>query len=167
MKLFIVLFVAILPISLYAQETFKSQKYGYSIELPAGYKTKTAIGENTDLDAVNEGKSIIVVVKKLPKGGENITANYFQQISNEQWETSLNEYLPNPHVIKKGKAIVDGKNAFYIHYTTQKSIEPKLYQINYNVIHNGFHYVISFNCLDNSTDTNMPYFMRSLRSFKF
>lgn len=158
----------ILPFDLLSQDVYKSIKYGYSIELPKGYKIWAAIGEHIDLKAVDKlGNSVIVLIKKLPKEASSITVDDILQTPNEQWELVLNEFLPNPHILKKGKTSVDGKNAYYLHYTSQKSKEPKLYGIEYCIFYNGLQYTITFSCEDYATDANSPYFMRALRSFKF
>ena len=168
MKYFTIILALILPIELLAQEIYKSKKYGYTMELPTGYEITTAIGEHIDLKTKNkDGNSIIVLLKKLPKESLNITAQDMLKMTGEQWETSLNEYLPNPQFIKKGAAIVDGKNGYFIHYTSQKSTEPKLYHMEYCVFYNGLQYLLTFTCEDQATDHNMPYFFRALRSFKF
>lgn len=166
LSIIILLFASICKVS--GQATYKSAAYGYSMELPDNYTIEKAIGEHIDLKAKNkDGNSIIVLLKKLPKESLNITADDMLKMTGEQWETSLNEYLPNPKFIKKGAAIVDGKNGYFIHYTSQKSTEPKLYHMEYCVFYNGFQYLLTFTCEDQATDHNMPYFSRALRSFKF
>lgn len=108
-------------LKLYSQTTWKSDKYGYHVEIPKGFKITEAAGINVDFKAVNNGNSIIIVVKRLSKEAQKLTiwqglgdldeyANIFQ--------TDLQEYLNSPKAIKYGKTMINNQDAFWIDYTS-------------------------------------------------
>lgn len=149
-------------------QNYKSINYGYQIEIPKNYIIKEATGKNVDFNVADKlGNSIIIVVKKLPPEARNSSAYQMADISKEQWEQSLSEYLPNPKFVKSGKSKLDNKDAFWIHYTSQAGSEPKVIHINYMVFYKGLQYVITATCDQKDLDSNMPTFMRSIQSLVF
>ena len=57
----------------FTQTLWKSNKYGYTVEIPKGFSTAAAIGANVDFKAVKDGKSVVIVVRKLPDEVRNLT----------------------------------------------------------------------------------------------
>ena len=153
---------------IHCQTIFKSNK-GYTIEIPKGYTKKEGIGKNVDLKIIdNSGNTIVVVVKKLPADNEITSAYILDDMTNEQWENSLAEGLPNPKVVKKGKTYLDKKEAFYLHYrTTEYGNARVYYNINYQVILKNTQYVITATCLNENLTAEMPVFYRMIQSIKF
>ena len=148
---------------------YKSAMYDYKIEIPKDYTIEEATGRNIDLKAVDKyGNSIIIVVKKLEPEAANISVYEMDKlISKEQWEYSLQEYVPNPKYIKSGNTIVNGYEAFYIHYTSQDDSKPLLYHIGYSLTHKGFLYIITATCNQSTLNNYNPIFFRAIQSFSF
>lgn len=104
-----------------SQNVWISKKYGYHVEIPKGFKTAQATGINVDFKAVNNGNSIIIVVKKLSAEEQKLTLwqgiGDLDEYSNNL-EISLQEFLNSPQVIKYGKTKINNKDAFWIDYTS-------------------------------------------------
>lgn len=117
------LFLIFLPIFLfqfnYAQTTgnksFKSSKYGYTINIPIGFEQATATGRNIDLKLIsNDGTSILVNVTPRRPEEYNITAHEY---SKEMFEKEFSQYTPAITISKAEKIYISGEKAFLINYT--------------------------------------------------
>jgi hypothetical protein len=105
----------------FGQTKWNSKKYGYQVEIPEGFKTVKATGVNVDFKAVNSGKSIIIVVKKLSEEDQKLTI--WQGLGDldeyaHVFQTSLEEFTNSPIIIKYGKTKINNKDAFWIDYTS-------------------------------------------------
>lgn len=167
-KIIITLITLIIALTGSFAQIHTSDKYGYQIEIPSDYESQKTVGKNVDLTIADKlGNSIVIVIKRLQPEAKNSSAYVMFNITKNQWEQSLAEYLPNPDFIKSGKSKLNNKEAFWIHYTSYQYSEPKLYHITYMVFYKGLQYVITASCDEIDLDSNMPVFIRSIQSFKF
>lgn len=150
----------------YAQTTgsksFKSSKYGYSINIPIGFERATATGKNIDLKLINnDGTSILINVTKRTTEEYSITAHDY---SKEMLEREYKQSAPNLSISKAEKNYISGEKAFLINYNNlsngTKAIEIYIYKEN-----NA--YVFTATCGANLFQTYEPIFLKTFNSFKF
>jgi hypothetical protein len=93
---------------------FRSEVYGYSLNIPSGFKREIPHGKNIDLKLVkSDGSSIIINVTKRLAEEYSITAHNY---SKEMFEKEFERYTPECSIVKAEKTFIDGCNAFMIYY---------------------------------------------------
>lgn len=99
-------------------KSYSSQKYGYSINIPEGFRKTKANRKTIDLKlANNTGESIIVNVTPRTEQEYSITAHDY---TSELLESAIQPHKPNFKIIKSEYIYIDGYKAFRIYYTYSK-----------------------------------------------
>ncbi len=144
----------------------KSQKYGYSIQIPEGYNRQKIIGANVDLKYVNKhGGSVIMVVKKAPNA-KAPTIEDLLLLPDSFW---LKRFpYPEMKIIKKGKVFVDNTNGFFFTYIAKGSDQKIFYFYhNYIFLKNGYIYTLTTSCQKSQVSDMRPLFFKVSHSLKF
>ncbi len=147
MKSYLIIFIVFFTSKYFAQTSWKSNKYLYSIEIPKGFTKTSAMGDNVDFKANNGINSIVIVVTKLPNQyKEN---SIFELLGNieefgKDWEKGAKEYMNNPKFIKSGKTIINSKQTYWYDYTTEN---PLLYSKTYQTKNGVLLYTITLTSL--------------------
>ena len=163
----ILLLILLFQVNCIGQETWYSNNYEYSIEIPHGFDISPSFGENVDLKAANNENSIVVVVKKLPM--EYSEYNIWEIMGDlstyeEEWEYGAREYMNKPDFLKHGKTELDGIESFWYDYTTDN---PKLYSKTYQLLNDNFIYTITLTCLDENYNEFSPIWYRVKTALNF
>lgn len=142
--------------------SFSSNKYGYTINIPAGFKQATASGKNIDLKLVHsDGTSILINVTPKRPEEYNISAHDY---SKEMFVQEFKQYTPTVTLSKAEKTYISNEKAFLIHYNNSsnntKALEIYTYKGN-----NA--YVFTATTKIGQFQTYEPLFMKAFNSFKF
>lgn len=142
--------------------SYISSKYGYSINIPAGFKQAAASGKNIDLKLVHlDGSSILINVTPKRPEEYNISAHDYNR---EMFEQEFKQYTPTVTLSKAEKTYISGEKAFLIHYSNSsnntKAVEIYTYKGN-----NA--YVFTATTKTGQFQTYEPVFMKAFNSFKF
>lgn len=146
MKNKISLFFLFCSLTSFAQTIWKSSKYNYSIEIPSGFSVSESVGANVDFKANKGKKSVVIVVKTIPKEYERYTI--WDVLGNletygTEWETGAKEYMNNPKFLKYGKTTINGIQTFWYDYTTES---PKFYSKTYQTKKGNKLYTFTLTC---------------------
>lgn len=157
----------ILLCSFFAQSqtsTFKSDKYGYTINKPSGFESKPASGKRIDYKVVSsDGSSITVLVsKRLPEekamDGHSYTREYFKQI----FELSNS----NNTIEKTEKILITGTKAFLIFYSYPYSTKIRLNVIEAHFFAGDNAFLITTTSDDQHYDEYKSVFLNAIKSFR-
>lgn len=118
-----------------SQTTWKSPKYGYSIEVPKGFIRTNAKGLDIDFRANKGINSIVIVVKTLPS--QFLNATIWDMLGDlrtfgSRIEEGAKEFMQNPRFIKSGKTTLCGVDAFWYDYEHENILYSKVYQAKKN-----------------------------------
>lgn len=95
--------------------TFKSIKYGYTINKPTGFESKTASGKHIDYKVTSsDGSSILVNVSRRLPEEKGIDAHSY---SRDYFEKAFELSNSNNTIEKTEKIFIDGKKTFLIYYS--------------------------------------------------
>jgi hypothetical protein len=142
--------------------SFKSAKYGYSINIPSGFSQATATGRNIDLKLVMaDGTNILINVTPRRPEEYNITAHDY---SREMFEKEFSQSTPTITISKSEKTYISGEKAFLINYTnpsnSTKALEIYTFKGNYAYVFTATSKVSQFPIYE-------PIFLKTFNSFKF
>lgn len=157
-------------IHIFAQDVFKSSKYGYSFIIPDGWHVKSKIVlPETDCKIVDDrGNSFIVTLKPMPSEYKNMSAvKLFSEASNQDLIDIFAPSYDNSYILRRGSTIVDGKEFYFVHMSCP--FEGSLRLIHKMFMYNWKGYSISIDCasISSMTEETSVYFDVMLRSFKF
>lgn len=166
-KIFFISLV-LFPIVINAQSLWKSSKYGYTAEIPKGFKIQQIVGSNVDFKASNEekGSSITIVVKQI--SSDNRKYSIGDLIGDlptyvKSWEAGAYEYFNTPQVLKYGKTTLSGTTAIWFDYLTDNGL---FYYKNYQVVKGNLLYTITFSCMYSKEPLNTPIWYRFKEQLK-
>lgn len=128
----------------FSQTLWKSNKYGYTVEIPKGFSTAAAIGANVDFKAVKDGNSIVIVVRKLPDEVRNVSVwEIFGNLDDYvlEWQAGSKEHFNNPKVVKYGKTKIQNLDSFWMDYTTDNGV---YYYKSYSLKKGNLFFAITF-----------------------
>lgn len=142
--------------------SFSSSKYGYTINIPVGFKQTAATGKNIDLKLVHsDGTSILINVTPRRPEEYNTTAHDYNK---EMFEREFKQYTPTVTLSKAEKTFISGEKAFLIHYNNPSN-STKAVEI-YTFKGNNA-YVFTATTKVNQFQTYEPVFLKTFNSFKF
>lgn len=99
--------------------SYRSNKYRYTITIPLGFKQTVASGKNIDLKLVHaDGTSIIINVTPRRPEEYKITAHDY---SKEMFEQEFKQYSPSVTISKAEKLYLAGEKAFLINYVNSSN----------------------------------------------
>ena len=157
-------------IALFAQEVFKSSKYGYSFIIPDGWHVKSKIVlPETDAKIVDDrGNSFVVTVKPLPEAYKKVSA--VKLFSDATVQELIDIFAPsydNSYILRRGITVVGGKYFYFVHMSCP--FEGNLRLIHKMFMYNWKGYSLSIDCgsISSMTEETSVYFDVMLRSFKF
>lgn len=139
----------LIPIFCFSQTNWKSTKYNYSIEIPQGFSSTSAVGSNVDFKATKGFSSVVIVVKTIPQEYSSYTLWDLLgdlETFGDEWELGAKEYMDNPRFLKYGKTTLSKLQTFWYDYTTDN---PKLYSKNYQTKKGNKLYTITLTCPKN------------------
>jgi len=142
--------------------TYKSAKYGYTINIPQGFWKTSATGKNIDLKLINDGGNpILINVTPRQPQEYSITAHDY---SVEMLESSIKPYNPYYSIVKSEKTYVDGEEAFLVHYTDSKK---GLKAMECNIYFKDKAYVLTATAKTDSFSNYEKTFLTTIKSLKF
>jgi len=150
----------------FSQTLWKSNKYSYSVEIPKGFKTASAIGVSVDFKVVKDGSSIVIVVRKLPEEARNATIwEIFGNLDDYaiEWQKGAQENLPKPKVLKYGKTKIQNFDSFWMDYTTDNGI---YYYKNYSLKKGNLFFAITFSSPISDWNYYSPFWFRFKEQIK-
>lgn len=171
MKTIAFLTIAIfLSTSTFAQDIFKSTKYGYSFTIPDGWHIKNKIiMPDTDAKIVDgRGNSFIVTVKPLPKQYKSISSiKLLSKVSDEELLNIWASAYDNSYILRRGTTVVAGKEFYFAHMSCP--FEGQLRLIHKMFMYNYKGNSISIDCasITSMTEETSVYFDVMLSTFKF
>lgn len=150
------------------QTLWKSSRYGYSVEIPKGFKKQQILGSNVDFKISSEekGNSIIIVVKQISFDNKKYTiGDLINDLPSyvKNWEEGAYEYFNTPKVLKYGKTTLSGATAIWFDYLTDNEL---FYYKNYQVVKGNLLYTITFSCMYSKEPSNAPIWYRFKESLK-
>lgn len=164
-KILIINFLTIITFGAQSQiSTFKSSKYNYTINKPAGFELKVATGIHIDCKIVNEkGSKILVnVSKRLPEEKGLDAYNY----SIEYFKLVYAEVDPNIRITKVEKLLLNGIKAFLIYYNYPSRQTGKIQVIEVHLLFQDNVFVISAISDDKNFDKDKVTLLKTLKSIK-
>jgi hypothetical protein len=166
LTVFFITSLTLLYIKASAQTSWFSNQYGYSIEIPSGFKQTTAIGNNIDFKATKGSSSVVVSVQKLP---QELSGYTFWEMMGDlstygaDWEQGAQEYMNNPRFLKYGKSTIDKVECFWYDYTTDN---PELYSKTYQFLSEGLMFTVTLTCEKEQYNNYSAIWLRFKNNFK-
>lgn len=144
--------------------TFKSSKYGYTINKPSDFEQATSNGIHIDYKVVNtDGSSILVnVSKRLPEEGIDAwsySKEYFEKVFSYQEPVSV--------ISKTEKIIIDDKKAFLIYYSYPSNRGTNLKVIEAYLFAGDNAYVITTTSDEQHYEVHKNVLGETIKSIKF
>lgn len=157
-------------ITLFAQEVFKSSKYGYSFIIPDGWHVKSKIVlPETDAKIVDDrGNSFVVTIKPLTEAYKKVSAvKLFSDATDQELIDIFAPSYDNSYILRRGITVVGGKDFYFVHMSCPFEGNLRLIHKMFMCNRNG--YSISIDCasISSMTEETSVYFDVMLRSFKF
>lgn len=157
-----------------SQVTWTSPRYGYSIEIPEGFKKVTPVGVNVDFKAESGLHNIVLVVKPLPAEladqlyGKTIFAMLGDLPSYEaEFMRGAPQYFINPRFIKSGNTLINKLPAYWMDIeSTHSSVKKLIYTRIYMVKVGSLLYTLTMACLATEYSNNQPIWFRFIDRMK-
>jgi len=145
--------------------TFKSSKYGYSIDKPSDFGQAPATGVHIDYKVVNkDGSSISVLVSKRLLEEQGIDAWSY---SKEYFEKVFSYQEPVSVISKTEKITINGKKTFLIYYSYPSNRGTNLKVIEAYLFVGDNAYVITTTSDEQYYDVHKTVFFKTIKSIKF
>lgn len=145
--------------------TFKSSKYGYTIDKPSDFEQASATGIHIDYKVINkDGSSILVNVStRLPEeksiDGWSYSEEYFKKVFSYQDPVSV--------ISKTEKIIIDGKKTFLLYYSYPSNRGTNLKVIEAYLFVENNAYVITTTSDEQHYAAHKNLFLATIKSIRF
>lgn len=141
-------------------DTYRSLKYGYTINIPDGFKKMISERKNIDLKLIDGANSILINVTSRLKEEYSITAHDY---SAKMFESEIRKSNPAFKIVKTEKTYIDQEKAFLIYYTDASPLRA----IECYIFYKDNAYVITATCETKIFSTYENLFLKTIKSLKF
>ncbi len=153
----------------FAQKTWKSDKYAYTVEIPSGYLIRKPTGKNIDLSLQSEDHAIASNINVVVRDISLETDDYDFSI----WDTDLKsmfyemevggrQYGLDIKVIDYGKTMIAGHEALWYH-----QVDGSIFTMVYDIKVNQYYYHLAYAMPIAAKERLMPVWYRFINQLKF